>query len=40
MIPLVPCDKSKILGSEGNMVARLKLKGIDEKAPLGMEPTI
>jgi hypothetical protein len=26
------------LGSGGNMVAKLKLKGIDGRAPPGMEP--
>ncbi|QCD89754.1 hypothetical protein DEO72_LG4g703 [Vigna unguiculata] len=37
--PLAPYEKSKSLGSGGSMVARLKLKGIDERAPLGVEPT-
>ncbi|WZZ15229.1 hypothetical protein YC2023_108318 [Brassica napus] len=36
--PLAPYEKSKFLGSEGSMVARLKLKGIDGRAPPGMEP--
>ncbi len=31
-------DKSKSLGSGGSMVARLKLKGIDGRAPPGVEP--
>jgi len=30
-------QKIKILGFKENMVTRLKLKGIDEKAPLGVE---
>ena len=30
---LVPYEKSKSLGSGGSMVARLKLKGIDGRAP-------
>ena len=30
-------DKSKSLGSGGSMVARLKLKGIDGRAPPGVE---
>jgi hypothetical protein len=34
----VPYDKSKYLGSGGSMVARLKLKGIDGRAPPGVEP--
>jgi hypothetical protein len=33
-----PCEKSKFLGSGGSMVARLKLKGIDGRAPPGVEP--
>ena len=33
-----PYEKSKSLGSKGSMVARLKLKGVDRKAPLGVEP--
>ena len=32
------CEKSKFLGSGGSMVARLKLKGIDGRAPPGVEP--
>uniref|UniRef100_A0A0C3T249 Uncharacterized protein n=1 Tax=Guillardia theta (strain CCMP2712) TaxID=905079 RepID=A0A0C3T249_GUITC len=36
--PLAPCEKSKFLGSGGSMVARLKLKGIDGRAPPGVEP--
>ncbi len=31
-------EKSKFLGSEGSMIARLKLKGIDGRAPPGVEP--
>ena len=30
-------EKSKFLGSGGRMVARLKLKGIDGRAPPGVE---
>ena len=33
-----PFEKSKSLGSGGSMVARLKLKGIDGRAPPGAEP--
>ncbi|WZZ15412.1 hypothetical protein YC2023_108501 [Brassica napus] len=36
--PLAPYEKSKFLGSRGSMVARLKLKGIDGRAPSGVEP--
>uniref|UniRef100_A0A0D2ZR94 Uncharacterized protein n=1 Tax=Brassica oleracea var. oleracea TaxID=109376 RepID=A0A0D2ZR94_BRAOL len=36
--PLAPYEKSKFLGSGGSMVARLKLKGIDGRAPPGVEP--
>ena len=36
--PLAPSEKSKSLGSGGSMVARLKLKGIDGRAPPGVEP--
>eukprot|EP01018_Ginkgo_biloba_P040719 Gb_14059 [translate_table: standard] len=36
--PPAPCEKSKFLGSGGSMVARLKLKGIDGRAPPGVEP--
>ncbi|GAV63969.1 hypothetical protein CFOL_v3_07487 [Cephalotus follicularis] len=35
---LTPYEKLKSLGSEGSMVATLKLKGIDGKAPPGVEP--
>ncbi|KAK7384433.1 hypothetical protein VNO78_30127 [Psophocarpus tetragonolobus] len=35
--PLAPYEKSKSLGSGGSMVARLKLKGIDGRAPPGVE---
>ena len=37
--PLVPDEKSKFLGSGGSTVTRLNLKGIDGRAPPGMEPT-
>ena len=33
-----PYGKSKSLGSGGSMVARLKLKGIDGRAPPEVEP--
>ena len=33
-----PYEKSKFLGSGGSMVARLKLKEIDGRAPPGVEP--
>ncbi|WZZ15249.1 hypothetical protein YC2023_108338 [Brassica napus] len=36
--PLAPYEKSKFLGSGGSMVASLKLKGIDGRAPPGVEP--
>ena len=36
--PSAPYEKSKFLGSGGSMVARLKLKGIDGRAPPGVEP--
>ncbi|KAL7168742.1 hypothetical protein ACSBR2_039062 [Camellia fascicularis] len=36
--PLAPYEKSKFLGSGGSMVTRLKLKGIDRRAPPGVEP--
>ncbi|KAG6382927.1 hypothetical protein SASPL_157343 [Salvia splendens] len=36
--PPAPYEKSKYLGSGGSMVARLKLKGIDGRAPPGVEP--
>ncbi|WZY94030.1 hypothetical protein YC2023_066359 [Brassica napus] len=35
--PLAPYEKSKFLGSGGSMVARLKLIGIDGRAPPGVE---
>lgn len=38
MSPSAPYEKSKSLGSGGSMVARLKLKGIDGRAPPGVEP--
>ena len=38
MTPSAPYEKSKFLGSGGSMVARLKLKGIDGRAPPGVEP--
>ena len=37
-ITSVPYEKSKSLGSGGSMVARLKLKEIDGRAPPGVEP--
>ena len=36
--PPTPYEKSKSLGFGGSMVTRLKLKGIDGKAPPGVEP--
>jgi hypothetical protein len=33
-----PPGNHKFLGSGGSMVARLKLKGIDGRAPPGVEP--
>ena len=33
-----PYKKSKSLGSGGSMVTKLKLKGIDGRAPPGVEP--
>jgi len=36
--PSAPFEKSKFLGSGGSMVARLELKGIDGRAPPGVEP--
>ena len=33
-----PNEKSKSLGSGGSMFARMKLKGIDGRAPPGVEP--
>jgi len=38
LVPLAPYEKSKSLGSGGSMVARLKLKEIDGRAPPGVEP--
>ena len=38
LTPSGPYEKSKFLGSGGSMVARLKLKGIDGRAPPGVEP--
>ena len=38
LTPSAPYEKSKSLGSGGSMVARLKLKGIDGRAPPGVEP--
>ena len=37
LTPSAPYEKSKSLGSGGSMVARLKLKGIDGRAPPGVE---
>ncbi|XP_022765872.1 uncharacterized protein LOC111310708 [Durio zibethinus] len=37
--PSTPYEKSKSLGFGGSMVARLKLQGIDGRAPPGVEPT-
>ena len=37
-LPSAPYEKSKSLGSGGSMVARLKLKEIDGRAPPGVEP--
>jgi hypothetical protein len=37
MCPSERYEKSKSLGSGGSMVARLKLKGIDGRAPQGVE---
>ena len=33
-----PYEKSKNIDSGGSMVAKLKLKGIDGRAPPGVEP--
>ena len=33
-----PCEKLELMGSGGNMVASLKPKGIDGRAPPGAEP--
>jgi hypothetical protein len=38
MSPSASYEKSKSLGSGGSMVARLKLKEIDGRAPPGVEP--
>jgi hypothetical protein len=38
MYSLALYEKSKFLGSGGTIVARLKLKGIDGRAPPGVEP--
>ncbi len=38
MTASAPYEKSKSLGSGGSMVARLKLKEIDGRAPPGVEP--
>ena len=38
LVEVAPYEKSKFLGSRGSMVARLKLKGIDGRAPPGVEP--
>ena len=38
MTPSASYEKSKSLGSGGSMVARLKLKEIDGRAPPGLEP--
>jgi hypothetical protein len=35
-----PYEKSKSLGSGGSMVARLKLKGIDGRAPPGVNSSL
>jgi hypothetical protein len=35
---LAPYGKPKFLDSGGSMVAKLKLKGIDGRAPPGVEP--
>ncbi len=37
LTPSAPYEKSKSLGSGGSMVARLKLKEIDGRAPPGVE---
>ena len=36
--PPAPSEKSECLGSGGSIVARPKLKGIDGRAPPGVEP--
>ena len=38
MTRFAPYEKSKFSGSGGSMVASLKLKGIDGRAPPGVEP--
>jgi len=38
LAPSALYEKSKFLGSGGSMVARLKLKGIDGRAPSEVEP--
>ena len=38
MCHLAPYKKSKSLDSGGSMVARLKLKEIDKRAPPGVKP--
>ena len=38
MILLAQYEKSKYSDSGGSMVARVKLKGIDGRAPPGVEP--
>ena len=38
MTPLAPYGKPKFLGSAGRKVASLKRKGIDRRAPPGVEP--
>lgn len=38
MIPSKPYKKSNFLGYRGNMVSRLKLKGIDGMELLGVKP--
>jgi hypothetical protein len=40
MTPPAPYEKSKFLGSGGSMVARLKLKGIDGRAPPGVNASM
>jgi len=36
--PSAPYKKSKVLGPGGSVVTRLKLKGVDGRAPQGLEP--
>ncbi len=36
--PSAPSEKSQVFGFRGSMVARLKLKEIDGRAPPGVEP--